>query len=181
MAFAIRQQERALVRGRRAWAVGVDPGEHGGAIIVLTPGLAVHAVVSWSRGPFGKVIRGALAGVPAGALCGLERIVPNRQRLNGFATLAEAAGGPKDALREHGMKVQRPTANEWRRDVLGLGTVSADTAERAAIEAVRGEFQRGRRAQVVLPVTLDTDCGHAAEALCIALWAAGWRLAPGGK
>jgi hypothetical protein len=166
---------RRLVGGRAVWALGADPGKTGAAVL-LSPELEVFAA-TWSAPPFGPHVRQLLLRAVEGACGAVERINPHRGKGRGLGTLYEAAGPLVDAMREYGVEPGRPDPNRWRSDILGLASgTSADTAERIALEAVRGDRQRGRRTQVVLPLQWSAPTGHAAEALCMALWAAGWRL-----
>lgn len=117
-----------------------------------------------------------LVSLVAGADCAVELITPHAGRANGLVTLAEAAGGAVTLVRPHVGSVQRPAPAAWRRDVLGLSTTTgASECEAAAVAAVAGVAVPGRRYVIDLGVGLTLN-GHEAEAVCLALWAAGCRL-----
>jgi hypothetical protein len=162
--------------------IGVDPGSGPGAVAVWTPwgGWYVQGWRKWAgEGEavvYAAVLRAAHRNFVGGVDCAVELIAPHKGRTNGLVALAEAAGGTVTLVRPHVAQVQRPAPAAWRRDVLGLSTTTgAAECEAAAVAAVAGVAVPGRRYVVDLGVGLTLG-GHEAEAVCLALWAAGCRL-----
>jgi len=156
--------------------IGVDPGSGPGAVAVWTPGLGWQ-VADWRRWAVEgeQAVRSLLASV-ALADAAVELIAPHKGRTNGLVALAEASGGAVTLVRPHARSIERPAPAAWRRDVLGLSTTTgAAECEAAAVAAVAGRAVPGRRYVVDLGVGLTLG-GHEAEAVCLALWAAGCRL-----
>ena len=172
--------------------IGVDPGLNGGAAQYdgerwraiewrkRARGWNVTdergAVVRWDR--WTDALAGWLEYVEVRRLA-VEGIAYHKGKGVGLVTLAEAAGAAVALVSQaYPGNVQRPTPNEWRRDVLGLSPrTGAAACATAAIHAVAGTQDPSRSRMVDLGVGLRLG-EHAAEAVCIALWAAGCRLAP---
>lgn len=173
--------------------IGVDPGLNGGA--AQFDGKRWRAI-EWRKRAKGWDVTdetgdewrvpawgGALAGwlldyATKFGRCGVEGIAYHKGKGVGLVTLAEAAGEAVGHLWCFSdLGIQRPTPNEWRRDVLGLSPrTGAAACATAAIHAVAGTQDPSRSRMVDLGVGLRLG-EHAAEAVCIALWAAGCRLA----
>jgi hypothetical protein len=155
--------------------IGVDPGSGPGAVAVWTPdgGWRVRGWKRW-EGEGERVVREALDGIE-GADAAVELITPHAGKGRGLLKLAVAADLAVRAVQPHALKVLRPSPTRWRYDVLGLSPrTGAPECEKAAIAAVAG-VPRGGRYVVDLGVGLTLG-GHEAEAVCLALWAAGCRL-----
>lgn len=126
----------------------------------------------------------------------VERIVPQARRLAGYTTLAEAAGialaygqmlgaSVAPAAGRGGVRIDRPVAGRWRTDVLRIASqTTAEVAAETARSAVMGSAVAGSRRDLCLDVTGCSEehtNEHLAEAVCIGLWAAGYRLRREGK
>ncbi len=138
--------------------LGADPGKGSGGIVVLEDRAKVLAWVGWSELKGGRVkVCGACGGftssgeAPIGDMYrGImwhldysrppDRYAIEEVRAIGNANtvvLIEHAGMLQQAIRqEFGFEGEfvRTWANQWRKRQLGLGRVSADAAERYAIE-----------------------------------------------
>lgn len=174
--------------------IGVDPGVNGGAAAfdgerwrTIEWRRMTHSwIVTDHRGEalrwdsWGSALREWLRRVPpVSSATAVEGIAYYKGKGSGLVTLAEAAGEAVGHLWAcSDPDTLRPTPNEWRRDVLGLSPrTSAAACATAAIHAVAGTRDPSRSRMVDLGVGLRLG-EHAAEAVCIALWAAGCRLAP---
>lgn len=173
--------------------IGVDPGINGGAAQYdgerwrtiewrkRSKGWDVTDETGdgWRVPSWGGALAGWLDLAAPDSRCAVEGIAYHKGKGVGLVTLAEAAGEAVGHLwcLSGDVGVQRPTPNEWRRDVLGLHPSTAAAAcSVAAIHAVAGTQDPSRSRMVDLGVGLRLG-EHAAEAVCIALWAAGCRLA----
>jgi hypothetical protein len=172
--------------------IGVDPGVNGGAAQFdgerwraiewrkrakgwdVTEDSGV--VLRWPK--WSDALSGWIEYGDVDKAAGVEGIAYHAGKGNGLITLAEAAGAAVVVVGDTvASEVQRPTPNEWRRDVLGLSPrTGAAACATAAIHAVAGTQDPSRSRLVDLGVGLRLG-EHAAEAVCIALWAAGCRLA----
>jgi hypothetical protein len=110
--------------------------------------------------------------------CAVEAAGYQRGKGLGLTTLVDAAGTAVGLLIPYAAgDVERPAPQKWRARVLNLGPrTPAEQASTAAIHAVAGTQDPSRSRMVDLGVGLRLG-EHAAEAVCIALWAAGCRLA----
>jgi hypothetical protein len=181
-----------------------DPGDKAGglAVVEVLPG-TVTPSVRWVLSYEGKQARlwqpgQELVTVSSGCLFGLLAIAPSYQGdfvgellrpfkgFNaGFRTLVEAAGAVKHWARARGCVVStaEPAPNDWRGQVLGLkvGT-AADACATTAVAAVEDRQALGSRYHVELglvqPVRPIDE--HGAEAVCVGLWALGFRLSTPG-
>lgn len=175
-------------------ALGCDPGDGCGAVVTVdTARRVVTLAAEWQRmkRKGGDVMRWRVQRegcermereFPVSAPASLNEAIglwptPDAAAVEGIIfhgrdkvgpstlVLAESAGRAVEWLRALGVEPHRPKASEWRKAVLGLSPrTEAKAAERAAVLACeRGHLPR-------LPDGITS--GHAAEAVCIAWWAA---------
>jgi len=181
-----------------------DPGDiAGGLAAVDVEAHTGRPSVRWVLSYEGKHARlwqpgQELVTVSSGCLFGLLAIAPSYQGdfvgellrpfqgFNaGFRTLVEAAGAVKHWARARGCVVStsEPAPNDWRGQVLGLRTgTPADACATTAVAAVEDRQAPGSRYHVELglvqPVRPIDE--HGAEAVCVGLWALGFRLSTPG-
>lgn len=184
-------------------AVGIDPGPNGGALAAVLDDWVLLA--SWTRRARGVAVasrwfdRGvlrstdewtvadgvaALASIRAGYLpthAAVERITHHRGKGSGLVALAEHAGACVAWCHERGVIPARPMPSTWRRDVLGLApSTTADVCDAVAIYAVTGREYPERRKGAPLPMRVEAEVNaHEADAICLAIWAGGWRVSDG--
>ena len=173
--------------------IGVDPGTTTGGGAALFDGERWRTIEwckrskgwdvtdetgdGWRVPSWGGALAGWLDLAAPDSRCAVEGIAYHKGKGVGLVTLAEAAGEAVGHLWCFSdLGIQRPTPNEWRRDVLGLSPrTSAAACATAAIHAVAGTQDPSRSRMVDLGVGLHLG-EHAAEAVCIALKADGRRL-----
>lgn len=205
MPIIIPRRERLLLPPSNPpeYAIGIDPGENAGAVALLRH-RDVLFLGWWQKGQNGfsgvsldegatapRLTRsdslwGLLGGFamprPRSAAVALEfvRQLPGHSHTE---VLVESAGYLRAWLDAQGLGTpQRPTSAEWRRDVLGVQESSgAKACGLAALAAYADDPAPGSREFVRWGLTsrpVGVPVEHAAEAVAMALWAAGYRLAP---
>lgn len=178
--------------------VGVDPGLHaGGLALVLGDGSAVQ--LTWwrslSRGfefltwngcgldveRHDTLARGVYLSLPRvkATSAAVEAVRRHRGR-SAPLTLATAAGTLVGLLEAQGARVLRPGPSEWRSVYFGKPiALERERAKRLALDWMHGREHPGTRGEVLQPHGLELGLGtvdvpdHAAEALGLAVWAAG--------
>jgi len=147
----------------------------------------------WQRGQSVQVatagsLFGLLALAPAfkgDLVC--EHLRPFKGYNKGFQTLVESCGAVKHWAAARGCQVAKaadePNPNDWRSRVLGLRTgTPAEACATTDVAAVEGRPAPGSRYHVELglvqPVRPIDE--HGAEAVCVGLWALGFRLSTPG-
>lgn len=171
---------------------GTDPGKSAGATAYVN-GLRVEWVLDYvqrtnfyeangERFPTAWHALQSAPPVPPGTLWTCEDLKPHPGKTNGFAQLAEAKGWASAWAMSRGLVIgTAPNSTRWRSDLLDVTSKSgAEALEAAALDAVYGRPISGSRFHIHLSLTNVPEglSGHAAEAILIALWGAGWRLAP---
>ena len=184
--------------------MALDPGDEAGGLCVIDvdpttgrPGVrwvlsyAGRSARLWSPGqPLITTSSGCLLGLlqiapPFVGELVCEQLKPFKGFNRGFRVLVEAAGGVKHWARARGCTIAptEPDPGRWRADVLHIrpGT-PADTCAAAAVAAVEGRPVPGSRYDLRLglrePVRPIDE--HGAEAVCIGLWALGYRATVSG-
>lgn len=160
--------------------LGIDPGKNGGAVLLDSAHTLVQA---WWWQPCkagGYEVQsqyGDALGFWWHSLTELGGYLPTLQRVaveglfagrarQAIIGTAETAGELLGAIAPKVEQVLRPPASRWRADLLrlpgGTKAAQADRYARQVVVARFGELEAWR-------------CGHAVDAACIALWAAGVR------
>ena len=189
----IQRIERHLLAPKRPIpSVGTDPGKRAGALAYVD-GLRVVWVLDYVKRAKGYEANGerhptawhalqSAPAVPAGTLWTCEDLKPHPGKTRGFAQLAEAKGWASAWAMSRGLVIgMAPDPGRWRSDMLDLRSATgAEMLEAAALAAVYDRPVSGGRHHIRLGLTGVPEglSGHAAEAILIALWGAGWRLAP---
>lgn len=160
--------------------LGVDPGKNGGAVL-LDSTLALVQAWWWRPCKAGgyevQSQHGDAIGFWWASLTELAGHLPTLQRAaveglyagragQAIVGTAETAGELLGAIAQRCSDVQRPMASQWRGGLLRLPPATkaaqADKYAKQVIVARYGALQAWK-------------CGHAVDAACIALWAAGVR------
>jgi len=189
----IQRIERHLVPPKKQIpSVGTDPGKSAGALAYVD-GLRVEWVLDYEQRTHGYDANGerhpsawhalqSAPAVPIGTLWTCEDLKPHPGKTNGFAQLAESKGWTSAWAMCRGLVIGKaPDPGRWRSDMLDLRSATgAEMLEAAALAAVYDRPVSGGRHHIRLGLTNVPEglSGHAAEAILIALWGAGWRLAP---
>lgn len=173
-------------------SVGTDPGKSAGAMAYVD-GLRVvwvldyverskHYEANGHRYPHAWDALCSAGFVPPGTLWTCEDLKPHPGKTNGFAQLAEAKGWASAWAMHRGLVIGKaPDPGRWRSDMLDLRSATgAEMLEAAALAAVYDRPVSGGRHHIHLGLQNVPEglSGHAAEAILIALWGAGWRLEP---
>ncbi len=181
--------------------IGVDPGHHAGAAVVIDRGGRFLALVAWKSGSkaahwtvstvdahgrsvderlttYGAVaetVREVAAAhtCRVGAVEGLAFGAREGRDSRSIVVLAQAAGAVSAAVEQvTRVPAHRPLCQVWRRVLKLTPQTPGKMAKRAAIIAVGGSGKR--RLMVRIPCQLPEawrEVDHAAEAACIAEWA----------
>lgn len=190
-----RIERRLLPPKKQIPSVGTDPGKSAGALAYVD-GLRVEWVLDYverakcyeangHRYPHAWDALCSAGFVPPGTLWTCEDLKPHPGKTNGFAQLAEAKGWASAWAMSRGLVIGKaPDPGRWRSDMLDLRSATgAEMLEAAALAAVYDRPVSGGRHHIRLGLQNVPEglSGHAAEAILIALWGAGWRLAEVGS
>lgn len=142
--------------------LGVDPGPTGGAALIRRVGLSWALAGVWTWSPTQRAVYAPTERPTAAAVEGLYL----GKAGHGVLAVAEDAGRWLERIEP--LTPERPLATRWRADLLRLPpatrAIDCDRAARALVDHLGLGTWQGQ--------ALD---GHAVDAVCIGLWAAGVR------
>ena len=148
---------------------GLDPGAEG-ALCVVREGVAT--ITTWRKNPEASVLVRALEGVSVIAIEAWTRRPGDRMGVTSWVSLVGEGMRLSGICEAIGVRVLRPTVDEWRSKVLGLRkSHDGDTAKLAAGWACWGGgwSRSGMRLSFTVP---DADRStHVAEGACLAEYA----------